>query len=109
VRRAHAVRAGSATITDRATALAQKRAEVAAIDLDELGRIEPGSRHDRLRRAAGVWTSFTEAVADRPTQASRQPRGRRLLSAQLGSVALATEVLVATRKLVFDSAQDLGW
>ena len=32
-----------------------------------------------------------------------------LPSAQLGSFALATEVLVATRKQVFDSGQDLGW
>jgi hypothetical protein len=31
------------------------------------------------------------------------------LSAQLGSVALATEVLIAKRKQVFDSGQDLGW
>jgi len=49
------------------------------------------------------------AIVFRPTQASRWLRGGRLLSAQLRSVALAIEVLVATRKQIFDSGQDLGW
>jgi hypothetical protein len=49
--------------------------------------------------------SSHDALGTHPTQASNRPRGRRLLSAQHGSVALAAGVLVATRRQVFAAAR----